>query len=301
MKKKFSKLSAVLSVILSALLLMSVFPVMSFAAYPTEYYYAQDTQFVSAIAFTRSGYWDSTYMNALKNRLSDAGYNPWDKDFNDGCGTNSDYIAGGWKYSTDITQAIRDVKFWSSTDGSAPHYYDLTVNGRNVRYYLVGGNYESNTVTGGGIVDLNGGAGGNYIYAYITRDPAAGPPITYIKVNTNGADSGYWSCTSLQSTGSRVDLNAGAGGDDIFMHLTSTATVVNASSLHSVYDTAVRMVENKSNYTVDSARALETAVNNAKAIVESLNKNAASIKNQSELNSLYNALYSAVYNAETNV
>ena len=41
---------------------------------------------------------------------------------------------------------------------------------------------------------------------------------------TNGADSGYWSCTSLQATSSRVDLNAGAGGDDIFMHLTSTAT-----------------------------------------------------------------------------
>ncbi len=301
MKKKFSKLSAVLSVILSALLLMSVFPVMSFAAYPTEYYYAQDTQFVSAIAFTRAGYWGTTYMNGLKERLSNAGYNPWDKDFNDGCGTNSDYIAGGWKYSTDITQAIRDVKFWSSGSSGAPQYYDLTVNGRNVRYYLVGGNYESNTVEDGGVVDLNGGAGGNYIYAYITRDPAAGPPITYIKVNTNSADSGYWSCTSLQSTGSRVDLNAGAGGDDIFMHLTSTATTVNSSSLRSVYNTAVKMIANKSNYTVDSARAIETAVNDAKPIIESLDKNAASIKNQSALNSLYNALYTAVYNAETNV
>ena len=144
-KKKFSKPSAVLSVILSALLLIGVLPIMSSAAYPTEYYYAQDTQFVSAIAFTRAGYWDSTYMNALKNRLSDAGYNPWDKDFNDGCGTNSDYIAGGWKYSTDITQAIRDVKFWNSNSGNAPHYYDLSVNGRIVRYYLVGGNYEPQT------------------------------------------------------------------------------------------------------------------------------------------------------------
>lgn len=301
MKKKFSKLSAVLSVILSALLLMSVFPVMSFAAYPTEYYYAQDTQFVSAIAFTRAGYWDSTYMNALKNRLSNAGYNPWDKDFNDGCGTNSDYIAGGWKYSTDITQAIRDVKFWVSGSGSVPHYYDLTVNGRNVRYYLVGGNYEANPVEGGGLVDLNGGAGGNYIYAYITRDPAAGPPITYIKVNTNNADSGYWSCTTLQSTSTRADLNSNAGGDYIYMHLTSTASTVDSSALRSIYGTAVKMVANKTNYTVDSARALETAVNDAKSIIESLDKNAASIRNQSGLNALYNALYSAVYNAETNV
>lgn len=301
MKKRFKKTSAFLSVILSVLMLLSVFPVMSFAAYPTEYYYPSGTQFVSAIAFTRSGYWGTTYMNGLKERLSDAGYNPWDQDFNDGCGTNSDYIAGGWRYSTDITQAIRDVKFWVSDSGNPSQYYDLTVNGRNVRYYLVGGNYEPTYVSDGGVVDLNGGAGGSYIYAYITRDPAAGPPITYIKVNTNGADSGYWSCTSLQSPSSRIDLNKGAGGDDIFMHLTSTATTVSSANLRSVYNLAVNMVANKSNYTVDSARALETAYNEAKPIIESLDSNAASIKSQTEINNLYNALYSAVYNAETNV
>ncbi len=303
MKKNLRKPSAVLAVILSVLMLLSVFPAISFAAYPTEYYYADGTQFVSEIAFTRSGYWGTTYMSGLKDRLSSAGYNPWDKDFNDGCGTNSDYIAGGWKYSTDISRALRDVKFWVSDGSNVPQYYDITVSGRNVRYYLVGGTYEPNSTSfsDGGAVDLNGGAGGKYIYAFITRDPAAGPPITYIKVNTNDADSGYWSCTSLQSTATRIDLNTGAGGDDVFMHLTSTAVAVNSSNLRSVYSVAANMYANKSNYTLDSSRALETAYNNAKPIIESLDNNGASIKSQTELNALYDALYSAVYNAETNV
>ncbi len=301
MKKNLRKPSAVLAVILSVLMLLSVFPAISFAAYPTEYYYAEGTQFVSEIAFARSGYWSGTVLRGTKAKLSDKGYETWDKDFNDGCGTNSDYIAGGWKYSTDVSRALRDVKFWVSDSGSVPQYYDLTVNGRNVRYYLVGGAYEANNVSDGGVIDLNGGAGGKYIYAFITRDPAAGPPITYIKVNTNNADSGYWSCTSLQSTATRIDLNSGAGGDDIFMHLTSTATAVNSANLRSVYSLAANMVAKKTNYTLDSSRAIETAYNNAKATVESLDKNGASTKNQTALNTLYNDLYSAVYNAETNV
>ena len=303
MKKKIRRPSAILAVILSVLMLLSVFPVASFARYDNEYYYADGTDFVSEIAFTRSGYWDSTYMNALKNRLSDAGYNPWDKDFNDGCGTNSDYIAGGWKYSKDISKALRDVKFWVSDSGSVPQYYDLSVNGKTVRYYLVGGTYEPNSssFSGGGVVDLNGGAGGKYIYAFVTRDPNAGPPITYIKVNTNGADSGYNSCTSLQAPSSRTDLNSGAGGDDIFMHLTSATTAVSTANLQNVYNLAVNMIPNRANYTSDTYRPLETAYNNAKPIVEAYNNYGAGIFDQAAINTAYNDLYSAVYNAETNV
>lgn len=300
-KKNLRKPSAALAVILSVLMLLSVFPAISFAAYSTEYYYASGTQFVSEIAFARSGYWSGTVLSGTKSKLSDKGYETWDKDFNDGCGTNSDYIAGGWKYTTDISRALRDVKFWVSDSGSVPQYYDLTVNGRNVRYYLVGGTYEANNVSDGGVVDLNGGAGGKYIYAFITRDPAAGPPITYIKVNTNNADSGYWSCTSLQSTSSRIDLNSGAKGDYIFMHLTSTATEVNSKNLRSVYASATNMIAKKSNYTVDSARALENAYNNAKPVIESLDTYGASINNQAALNALYTELNTAVNNATTNV
>ena len=43
---------------------------------------------------------------------------------------------------------------------------NLTVNGRNVRYYLVGGDYEPTYVSDGGVVDLNGGAGGKYICTF---------------------------------------------------------------------------------------------------------------------------------------
>lgn len=301
MKKKLRKPSAILSVILSVLMILSVFPIAASAAYAVEYYYPEGTSFVSEIAFARSGYWGVVNLNSTKDKLSSAGFSPLDWDFNDGCGTNSDWIAGGWKNSTDVSRALRDIKFRVADDGSAPQSYNLTVNGRTVTYYLVGGTYEPNSVQDGGVIDLNGNAGGKYIHAYITRDPNAGPPITGIYFNDQSSRSGCTTCTKLNATGTKADLNEGAGGSDLFMHYSHNSTQVSTASLQSVYPYAAAMIPNRTNYTSDSYRALETAYNNAKPIVETFNKYGAAPITQATINDAYNALYSAVYNAETNL
>ena len=301
MKKKFRKPSAILSLILSVLMIMSVCPLMASAQYAVEYYYPEGTTFVSAIAFARSGYWGIVNLNSTKEKLTDAGYSALDWDFNDGCGTNSDWIAGGWKNSTNVADAIRDIKFRVADDGGAPQSYNLTVNGRTVTYYLVGGTYEPNSVKDGGVIDLNGNAGGKYIHAYITRDPNAGPPITGIYFNDQSSRSGCITCTKLNATGTKAELNEGAGGSDLYMHYSHNSTQVSTSALQSVYPYAVNMVPNKINYTSDTYRALETAYNNAKPIVEKFNQYGAASITQASINTAYNDLYSAVYNAETNL
>lgn len=301
MKKRFNKTSAVLSVILSVLMILSVFPVMSFAQYAVEYYYPEGTTFVSEIAFARSGYWGNVNLNSTKNKLTNAGYSALDWDFNDGCGTNSDWIAGGWKNSTDVSRALRDIKFRVADNGGAPQSYNLTVNGRVVTYYLVGGTYEPNSVSDGGVIDLNGGAGGKYIHAYITRDPNAGPPITGIYFNDKDSRDGCITCTKLDATSTKAELNEGAGGSDLYMHYSHNSTQVSTTDLQRVYNLAVTMVPNKTNYTSDSYRALETAYNNAKPIVETFNQYGAASITQAAINTAYNDLNSAVYNAETNL
>lgn len=282
-------------------MLLSVCPVMSFAQYAVEYYYPEGTTFVSEVAFARTGYWGVVNLNSTKEKLTDAGYSALDWDFNDGCGTGSDWIAGGWKNSTDVTQALRDIKFWVGDSDSVPQSYNLTVNGKTVTYYLVGGTYESNSVTDGGVVDLNGNAGGKYIYCFITRDPNAGPPITGIYFNDESSRSGCTTCTKLQATDTKADLNESAGGSYLYMHYSQNSTLVSTSDLRTVYPLAVNMVSNRTNYTTATYTPLQTAYNNAKPIIETLDAQGASTITQAAINTAYNDLYSAVYNAETNL
>lgn len=303
MKKKFRKPSQILAVILSVLMILSVLPVMSSAAYAVEYYYPEGTTFVSEIAFAHTGYWGVVNLNSTKKKLTDAGYSALDWDFNDGCGTGSDWIAGGWKTTTDVSRALRDIKFRVADDGSAPQSYNLTVNGRTVTYYLVGGSYEPNSsgISDGGVVDLNSKAGGKYIHAYVTRDPNAGPPITGIYFNDQSSRSGCTTCTKLNATGTKAELNEGAGGSDLYMHYSHNSTQVSTANLRSIYPLAANMVPNRTNYTSATYAPLQTAYNNAKPIIETFDAYGAASITQATINSAYNALYSAVYNAETNV
>lgn len=300
-KKNMNKPSALLAVLLSVVLLLGAFPVAVSAAELVEYYYPENTTFVSEIAFARSGYWGIVNLNSTKEKLTDAGYNALDWDFNEGCGTNSDWIAGGWKTSTDASRALRDIKFWYGDSDNKPQYYDRTVNGTKVRYYLVGGTYEPNSVEDGGVVDLNNNAGGKYIYAYITRDPAAGPPITDIKFNDERSVSGYTTCTSFQEPNNIMDLNKGAGGDDLFMHWTHNSTVVNLKKLRAYHAKAQKMVPNKTNYTVATYEPLKIAYDSAALIVNAFDVCGAASITQSRIDTAYNALKAAVDGAQTNV
>ncbi|UYZ62351.1 hypothetical protein [Hymenobacter weizhouensis] len=61
--------------------------------------------------------------------------------------------------------------------------------------------------------DLNDGAGGSYIYAYMVKDPAEGPPIevgVLVSNNSNAQPPSGWRFVDGQ------DLNKGAGGDYVY-------------------------------------------------------------------------------------
>lgn len=302
MKKKLRKPATALSVILSVIMLLSVCPVMSFAAYPVEYYYPSGTTFVSEIAFAHSPYYGGALnINATNEKLTDKGYTVFGWDLNEGCGSGSDWIAGGYKKSDDVTKALRDVRFFISDSGNPSNTYTRTVNGRSVTYYLVGGAYESNTVKDGGIVDLNDGAKGKYIYTYITRDPAYGAPITEIKINGSKSEAGYTESMSLTNASVVANLNEGTKGDGVYVHMKNNSTSVDTKKLREVFALAEKMVPNKTNYTSASYTPLIAAYNNAKPIVESFDKYGATSISQAQINEVYNALNSAVYSAQTTV
>ena len=151
------------------------------------------------------------------------GWSVIDKDLNDGCGGDSDYIhllykqdsyGDGFNYGS-ITGFY--IYSWNGASNTPPD--TKVIGGRT--YYLVPCAGGADFVAGKG--DLNEGAGKNsdYIYLYYTRDPFPdGRVITGITFNaiqsgalgTNGGTDGY-------------DLNNEAGGDDIYMHV-ATATAL---------------------------------------------------------------------------
>ena len=150
------------------------------------------------------------------------GWSYIDKDLNDGCGSNSAYIhllykkdsyGDGFNYGS-----ITGFYIYSRQDDTLPPD-TKTINGRT--YYLVPCAGGTDFVEGKG--DLNEGAGSSsdYIYLYYTRDAFPdGRVITGISFNntqsgalgTNGGTTGY-------------DLNKNAGGESIYMHV-STATAL---------------------------------------------------------------------------
>ena len=149
------------------------------------------------------------------------GWSCIDKDLNDGAG--GDYICllykkdsygDGFNYGS-ITGFY--IYSWNGADKTPPD--TKTIGGRT--YYLVPCAGGADFVAGKG--DLNEGAGQNsdYIYLYYTRDPfpdgRAITGITFNKIQSgalgrNGGTVGY-------------DLNNEAGGDYIYMHVT-TATAL---------------------------------------------------------------------------
>jgi hypothetical protein len=120
---------------------------------------------------------------------------------NSGCGTQ--YVALGYTTTPTASQAITGIVAVCN-DRAYPNT-TVTVNG--ITYNLVG-------------IDTNAGAGGDYIWLYATRDNRAGAPIKSLYLELNGTlsinTSEGWSTVNWTS-GSRADMNKGAGGDYVYI------------------------------------------------------------------------------------
>lgn len=139
-----------------------------------------------AYANRKAGESGNDAANRAKSLLTGNGYTAIDQDLNYGAGGAYVYI--GYKTSTDYSRAITGIRFWSGNEDNKPDSYQK--DGSN--FYLVGGQYEGNG-TGDGVVDLNEGAGGKYLYLYITRDTNynGGYPLMEILCQSNTGTGEY--------------------------------------------------------------------------------------------------------------
>lgn len=162
--------------------------------------------YIASIGVAQDGSSGSTGVNDCKSELS--GHVIIDRDLNDGAG--GDYVYMGYKTTTDPSNAITGIVFRVGGDPpSSITYQGYTFN-------LVGGEYEKNTASLGGWIDLNGRAGGVYIYTYVTRASSYGAPLTSMIVNGSSSHSGY--ITATNTSGNVINLNQEAGGDYLCLH-----------------------------------------------------------------------------------
>ncbi len=152
------------------------------------------------------------------------------RDLNDGAGGHYIHLMYKTNYSPQNSgTAINDFYLRVSDSPGAPAW--LTHLGRT--YYKVGADGDSQFINSGG--DLNCGAGGYYIHLYYTKE--GNSPVRCSSISYSA--SPYSPCNAVGMNGSTTaaDLNLGAGGDDIFMHVTkylagSPAEIYTEGQLH---------------------------------------------------------------------
>ena len=206
--------------------------------------------------------------STARSMLTQAGYTPILFDLNKGAG--GDYIYFGYKTTTDITQAITGLRFISSPDSSA---HPSTKEFRGVNYSLASS------------VDLNKGAGGDYIFLYYTKQANAGAPITELFVNETANTAGYTPAGTFECV-TAADLNKNAKGAYIYLQSRSSLPVLEAKNFISAYEAAADA--DTAGKAPERADALALALADAKTVYESLVSNSRTSAAQSTLD-LYTA------------
>ncbi|MBQ8029448.1 MAG: hypothetical protein IJ262_08610, partial [Clostridia bacterium] len=201
-----------LSIMLSILMVVTMIPFTPLTASA-----ATTPNYIANIGVAQDGSSGSTGVNDCKSELS--GHIIIDRDLNDDAG--GDYVYMGYKTTTDPSKAITGIVFRFGKNPPS----SITYNGYT--FYLVGGQYETNTASQGGYIDLNAYAGGDYIYTYVTRDQNYGAPLTAMTVNESSSYSG-WN-TGTNTSGNVIDLNDGAGGDYLYLHYKRFSETVSAT------------------------------------------------------------------------
>ena len=149
-----------------------------------------------------------------KALLIKEGWKVINQDLNAGCGSSSDYIYLLYKtadnFSTPNLTFITGFYISNEKNYSDSYYFN-----RN-RYYLVpydGGDHFK-SLKG----DLNSNAGGDDIHLYYTREHLSNRPF-YEAVTDISFDKTKTGAVGVNGGSKGYDLNEGAGGDYIYMHL----------------------------------------------------------------------------------
>lgn len=146
-------------------------------------------------------------------------------DLNAGCGTTSDYIYLYESRTYDENDAITNIIFKGSL-------VDQCMDGGGNVYVPVGGirvNGVNSSVSEFKGYDLNKGAGGDYIYMYVTKSKNFAP-ITSVSIGGKsileiGLEQKFYEFIGKNvNTGDPQDLNCGAGGDFIYLKYSKEIT-----------------------------------------------------------------------------
>ncbi len=276
-KKRFS--TKVFSVVLSLLMMLTVIPLVpsitADAAYANEYYYPAGTKYIKDIAMV---YYKSSSEGqaTLANAVGEGAGNGYVLRQDLTAGTGGDYyVYIGWTWTTNPAEAVRGFRI-SHNNGTPSSYTQSGVN-----WYPVNSGVHSwvPQLHGDGCVDTNKGAGGDDIFVYITKDPAFGPPVTnlYRAGSTGDRDNhlnaGWKGVVTFQDNGYVIDLNKGAGGDDLFfVYYAPAITKVNTAALRSAYSASDSFMGIEG-YTAASIGELSAARNAAKTIMDAFDNN----------------------------
>ena len=215
----------------------------------SEYYGGASTnEYISSISISAA-----SSASSAKKSLTSGGYTLIDKDLNADAGGN--YIYMGYKTTTDPLKALRDIKFYVADEAESWSSTDVTVNGKKCTYTRVGD------------IDLNKGAGGQYIYAYTCHDENAGPPIKAISFGSSST-SQYKVATTLGSPYRPAELNADAGGEYIYCYM-STVTPLELSELSEKRELAQSVLD-AGGYYPGSGSVLESTMSSVESLFADL-------------------------------
>lgn len=148
-------------------------------------------------------------VNSLKTSLTGQGWHVIDKDLNRGAGGDYIYLLYKSETSNGVNNGYITDFYISDAKGTAPD--NLTHNGRTYTLVSFDGGDSFKESKG----DLNRGADGKYIHLYYTT--ALFPNNRFITgISFNSTQAG---AVGVNGGSDGYDLNAGAGGDYIYMHL----------------------------------------------------------------------------------
>lgn len=237
-------------------------------------YYGGATEYIGEISFAAA-----SSSSSARNALTQNGFKVIDKDLNADAGGN--YIYLGYKTTTDVTKALRDIKYYVADVPESRETTTITVNGEECLYTRVGS------------VDLNKGAGGHYIYGYACYDENAGLPVKAISFG-DSVTSQYKVCSTLSSPYREAELNADAGGEYIYCYL-STVTPIDVSVLKQKRDEAEDILLN-CKYYPDSANILVDILKNVEALFVDLETDGITSNNQDNVNNLCTQIDNGISN-----
>lgn len=207
--------------------------------------------------------------NTARNAIINSGFTLIEKDLNADSG--GQFIYMGYKTTTDPSLALRDIKFYIGDKSSDNATAESTVNGEKCTYTRVSS------------LDLNKGAGGDYIYAFTTRDAKAGPPIKAISFGSS-ATSSFKVCTSFSGASVPADLNAGAGGEFIYCYLDVLESLEIDGLLSKIKE--AKEVLYLGDFHGDSDKILSATLDSAQNLIDALKTTGITTATQTDIDNL---------------